>query len=245
MGPLDPVESGDRQVRFAQGGTGHGECVDGVALARMPRRSRAQRAAILAEAERRGWNEVEFVDDAGYSGRSLKRPGIEAALDALKRKKADTLVVAKVDRLSRSLVDFADLMDRSAKEGWALVALDLGVDMTTPTGAMVANVMATFAQFERRLIGQRTKEALAAKRAANLGMRIGRTPEVPAEVIERIRAEHKSEASYAKIADRLNEDGVATAQGGLGRAPWTNLDRSRAWTVAAERGACDWGSRGR
>ena len=174
----------------------------------------AQRGAILAEIERRGWKEVEFIEDAGFSGRSLRRPGIEAALDALKRRKADTLVVAKVDRLSRSLVDFAGLMDRSAREGWALVALDLGVDTTTPTGEMVANVMATFAQFERRLIGQRTKEALAAKRAANPAMPIGRASNVPDAVVERIKAERESGASYAVIADQLTSDRVATAQGG-------------------------------
>ncbi len=174
----------------------------------------AQRSAIVAEVERRGWNDVEFVEDAGFSGRSLRRPGIEATLDALKRKRADTLVVAKVDRLSRSLVDFAGLMDRSSREGWALVALDLGVDTSTPTGEMVANVMATFAQFERRLIGQRTKEALAAKRAANPAMRIGRAPNVPSDVVERITAEYESGTSYAAIADHLTSDRVPTAQGG-------------------------------
>jgi Resolvase, N terminal domain len=67
---------------------------------------------------------------------------------------------AKLDRLSRSLLDFASLMEDARREGWALVILDLGIDTTTPSGEMIANVMATFAQFERRLIGQRTKDAL-------------------------------------------------------------------------------------
>ena len=121
----------------------------------------AQRAAILAEAERRGWQLVDVIEDAGYSGKSMKRPGIAAALDALRQKRADTLVVAKLDRLSRSMLDFAALMDRASHEHWALVALDLGVDTTTPSGEAMANVMATFAQFERRLIAQRTRDALA------------------------------------------------------------------------------------
>ena len=86
--------------------------------------------------------------------------------------RADALVVAKLDRLSRSLLDFAALMEDARKEGWALVILDLGVDTTTPSGEMIANVMATFAQFERRLIGQRTKDALAVKKRQ--GVRLGR-----------------------------------------------------------------------
>ncbi len=84
----------------------------------------AQRSAILAEAQRRGWDEADltFVEDAGFSGKNLDRPGIEAALDALRHRKADTLVVSKLDRLSRSLVDFAGLMDRASREKWAAMA---------------------------------------------------------------------------------------------------------------------------
>src|SRR5271166_5673842 len=75
----------------------------------------AQRTAILAEAERRGWTEadVTFVEDAGYSGRDLHRPGIVAAIDALRHQRADTLVVSKLDRLSRSLVYVAGVMNRA------------------------------------------------------------------------------------------------------------------------------------
>lgn len=174
----------------------------------------AQRAAILAEGQRRGWSETEitFVEDAGYSGKDLRRPGIEAALEALRRRKADTLVVSKLDRISRSLLDFAALMDRASKERWALVALDLGVDTTTPQGEMVANVMATFAQFERRLIGQRTKDALAAKMAA--GVRVGRPRAIAPETVDRIRDERGRGFTLQAIADGLNRDGVPTARGG-------------------------------
>jgi len=89
----------------------------------------AQRTAILAEAQRRGWSETDltFVEDAGFSGKNLDRPGIVAALDALRHRRADTLVVSKLDRLWRSMLDFAGLMDRASRERWALVALDLGV----------------------------------------------------------------------------------------------------------------------
>lgn len=125
---------------------------------------------------------------------------------------ADAIIVAKLDRLSRSMLDFATLMDRAQRQGWGLVALDMNVDTTTPVGEVVANVLAAFAQFERRLIGQRTKDALAAKRAA--GVRLGRPPSVEANVARRIRAERATGATLTQIADGLNRDGLPTPRGG-------------------------------
>ena len=172
----------------------------------------AQRAAILAEAKRRGWRLVEVVEDVGYSGKSRKRPGIETALEALRQKRADTLVVTKFDRLSRSMLDFSRLMDRASRQNWALVALDLALDTSTPAGDMMANVLATFAQFERRLIAQRTRDALAVKRAQ--GVRLGRDRAISPDVAERIRAERASGMTLQAIADGLDQDGVPTARGG-------------------------------
>ena len=131
-----------------------------------------QRAAITAEAERRGFELLAIHEDAGASGKALSgRPGLAHALAAVDQGEADALIVAKLDRLSRSLLDFSELMARSRRRGWALVALDLQVDTTTPAGEMLASILAVFAQFERRLIGQRTREALAVKRsrASNSG----------------------------------------------------------------------------
>jgi DNA invertase Pin-like site-specific DNA recombinase len=172
----------------------------------------AQRAAIGAECERRGWQLVDTIEDRGYSAKDLRRPGIRAALDELKRGDAQGLVVAKLDRLSRSMLDFTAIMARAQRESWALVALDCAVDTTTPAGEAMANVLATFAQFERRLIGQRTREALAAKWAA--GGRLGRPRALPGDVANRIRRERKRGVSLAHIADGLNADGVATGHGG-------------------------------
>src|SRR5207244_12227040 len=105
------------------------------------------------------------------------------------------------------------------KAGWALVALDCAGDTTTPAGGAMASVLATLAQFERRLIGQRTREALAVKRSQ--GVRLGRPPLVPANVISRIKRERKAGKSYARIAAGLNEDRVPTAQGAAAWAPET------------------------
>lgn len=172
----------------------------------------AQRAAIEQECERRGWQLVEAIEDAGYSARNLKRPGIQRALELLRLGEVDALVVAKLDRLSRSMLDFATITAQAQREDWALVALDLAVDTTTPAGEAMANVLATFAQFERRLIGQRTKEALAAKRVA--GVKLGRPRKLSEEVAARIRNERRGGRSFAAIADTLNREGVPTAQDG-------------------------------
>ena len=172
----------------------------------------AQRAAILAEAERRGWHLVEVIEDAGFSGKSLKRPGIATALDALRRHRADALVVAKLDRLSRSLLDLAGLMETATREHWALVALDVNVDTTTPSGKAMASMMGVFAQLERDLIGQRTREALAVKRRE--GVQLGRPRSLPEDVVARIVAERAEGAALQLIADRLTAEGVPGAQGG-------------------------------
>jgi DNA invertase Pin-like site-specific DNA recombinase len=179
----------------------------------------AQQAAIAAEARRRGWTIVETIEDAGYSAKDLRRPGINRALEELKRGRADALVVAKLDRLSRSMIDFTGLMGRATREDWALVALDCAVDTTTPAGEAMANVLATFAQFERRLIGQRTREALAQKKAQ--GVRLGRPPKLPAAVRARIRRRRKAGKTLAAIAEELNREGVPTAHGGAKWYPST------------------------
>lgn len=174
---------------------------------------KAQQSLIEAECQRRGWALIQTFEDAGASGKSLAgRPALADALTDLREHRADALVVAKLDRLSRSLLDFAGLMEQSRREGWSLVILDLGVDTTTPSGEMIANVMATFAQFERRLIGQRTRDALAVKRRQ--GMQLGRPIVVPDAIVARIGAERRQGRSLRAIADGLNTDQVATAHGG-------------------------------
>ena len=142
----------------------------------------------------------------------MKRPGIQAALEALQAGDAKALVAAKLDRLSRSMIDFTAPMATAQKQGWALVALDCAVDTTTPAGEAMANVLATFAQFERRLISQRTREALAVKRSQ--GVRLGRPSTMPRTVVNRIKRERAKGKSFAAIADGLNREGVPTAQGG-------------------------------
>jgi DNA invertase Pin-like site-specific DNA recombinase len=172
----------------------------------------AQRAAIQHECERRGWHILAVIEDAGYSAKDLKRPGVSAALEQLEAKSADGLVVAKLDRLSRSMLDFTAIMAKAQREGWALVALDCAVDTTTPAGEAMAHVLATFAQFERRLIGQRTREALAVKKKE--GIRLGRPPTINPKLARRIRSMRSRGMTLQAICDKLNSDGVPTPRGG-------------------------------
>ena len=172
----------------------------------------AQRRAIAAECRRRGWELVETIEDRGYSAKDLRRPGVKEALRTLEAGEATALVVAKLDRLSRSMIDFTGLMAKAQRQGWALVALDCAVDTSTATGEAMANMLATFAQFERRLIGQRTREALAVKKAS--GVRLGRPPTVPQSVVRRIQRQRARGDSLRAIAASLNRDEVPTGQGG-------------------------------
>jgi DNA invertase Pin-like site-specific DNA recombinase len=191
----------------------------------------AQRLAIVSECERRGWGLAEMVEDGGFSGKSLKRPGISRALELLASREADALIVSKLDRLSRSLLDFAGIVADSQKQGWAMVCLDLGVDTATPQGRMMANVLASFAQFERELIGQRIREALAVKRSE--GVRLGRKRETPDAVVAQIVAERQSGLSFQAIADSLNAASVPTVRGG--RCWWSTSVRKVLLSVDYER----------
>lgn len=174
----------------------------------------AQRTAITAEAERRGWTIVEWFEDAGISGGKgiADRPGLAAAVDAIEAGQASTLVASKLDRISRSVLDTALLTEQARRGGWKLFTCDVAVDTTTPSGEAQAGMMTVFSQYERRLIGQRTREALAEKRAA--GVRLGRPSVLPIEVVQRILDERAAGKSYPTIAAELNSAQVPTARGG-------------------------------
>lgn len=185
--------------------------VDGVGL-------EAQRAAITTECERRGW-QLQRIEEDVLSGKTMKRPGLQAALDACRAGEVDGIVCAKLDRLSRSIMDFATVLEEARKKGFNVVALDLGLDLSSPQGELVGNVIASVAQWERRIIGERTREALAIKRAQ--GVRIGRPVTLPAKVVARIVRERAAGKTLKAIADDLNSSGVPTAQGGKAWYPAT------------------------
>lgn len=176
----------------------------------------SQRAAIIAECERNGWHLAELIEDGGISGKTLNRPGLQKALDLLNKGEADVLMAAKLDRLSRSVKDVCQVGDMAQHYGWNLSLLDARLDTTTPHGRAQLSMMATFAQLERELIGLRTREGLAEKKAQ--GVILGAKPMIEDEtenLILSLRAEGKG---MLAIANELNVRNVPTAKGGTWHA---------------------------
>lgn len=178
----------------------------------------AQRASLTSEAARRGWD-VEVVEDAGLSGKNMNRPGLTSALERLDRGQAQFLMAVRLDRLSRSVADFAAVVDRAKRKDWGLVLLSPNIDTSDAAGRFTANVLASAAQYEHELIGARTREGMAQRKAE--GKHVGRRRSLPVEVVSRITAARAAGLSMAKIADGLNADGVPTAQGGAKWHPST------------------------
>lgn len=125
---------------------------------------------------------------------------------------AEVLVVAKLDRLSRSVLDFANLMDTALHENWSIVVLDFDVDMTTTNGRLITHIMVALAQWERELIGDRTRAGLKAVRAR--GTKVGRKSGVTDDTRRLINGLRTAGQSWQSIADTLTAQRVPTAQGG-------------------------------
>ena len=168
----------------------------------------AQRRAIEAEAERRGWTLIEVIEDVA-SGKNLKRPGIRRALAMLAGSEADGMIVAKLDRLGRDVGDFADLLKLSAKQGWALRLLDLDIDTSDEHGrgggVRRRRLRAGRAQADRRAHPRRARGQAQRRRPA-------RAPGAGKSdaLYRRIRRQRSAGWSLQKIADKLNADGVPT-----------------------------------
>lgn len=178
----------------------------------------AQRTALTDEADRRGWD-LELVADEGLSAKNMNRPGLTSALERLDRGDADSLMAIRLDRVSRSVADFAGLIDRAGRKGWGIVLLSPALDLADPAGRFTANVLASAAQYERELIGARTREGMAQRRAE--GVQLGRRLELDSAVRARILAEHSDGSGWSAIARSLNDDAVPTAHGGVTWYPAT------------------------
>jgi site-specific DNA recombinase len=125
----------------------------------------AQRAKLTAYASLFDLEVVEVIEDAGESAKSLRRPGLQRALDMLKSGKADGIAVAKLDRLTRSVADWQTLIDGyfSERAGKQLFSVADSIDTRTATGRMVLGILMVVSQAERELIGERTTAALRFK----------------------------------------------------------------------------------
>lgn len=138
----------------------------------------AQRETIQRAAEYKRWTVVEWIRDEGRSGKSLERPGIQRALELMEDSGPNVMVVAKLDRLARSALDFLTVVERAKEQEWSLVVLDMGqgdeLDTSSPYGKFTATMMAAVAELERGMIAKRTREAM--RQAKAQGTWVGRAP---------------------------------------------------------------------
>ena len=138
------------------------------------------------------------IETDRLAGRSLRRPGLQAALDACIERRANGIAVTGLDRLSRSLDDLAELFALSREHGFRIVAPAQSLDTATASGALVASVLAEAGSWGRRtLTRERARSAFA-----------------PAEVAARIRAMSRDGATLQAICDALNADNIPTPRGG-------------------------------
>jgi DNA invertase Pin-like site-specific DNA recombinase len=173
----------------------------------------AQLERIRHECGVRGWLLTGKETDV-VSTRARTRPALSRALGALAAGEYDALVVARLDRLSRSVGHFAALLDRADKEGWQLVCLDPSVDTSSPYGRAMAQMASVFAELERSLVSQRTKEGLAAARAAGTFRPGEYGPRVSDEARARILELRELGHSIRRIAVLLSAEGLSPPRGG-------------------------------
>src|SRR5213082_1719955 len=124
----------------------------------------AAEAYILSQ-KQNGWHTLtQRYEDGGFSGASLDRPALKQLLADIQARKVDCVVVYKVDRLSRSLLDFARLLSLFDKRGVSFVSVTQDFNTSTSMGRLTLNILLSFAQFEREIISERTRDKLAAAR---------------------------------------------------------------------------------
>lgn len=125
----------------------------------------AQRARVEAMAVVGGYELIGIEVDAGISASTLERPGLQSALSALEGGAADTLLIVKLDRLTRSVRDLDTLLTTYFAERFCLVSAGESIDTSTAAGRMVLNILMSVSQWEREAIGERTAAAMQHKRA--------------------------------------------------------------------------------
>ena len=121
--------------------------------------------AYIVSQRSQGWTVVsDSYDDGGFSGGNMDRPALRRLLDDIECGCIDCVVVYKVDRLSRSLLDFARIIDRFDKRGVSFVSVTQQFNTSVPLGRLTLNILLSFAQFERDIIGERTRDKIQASR---------------------------------------------------------------------------------
>lgn len=169
---------------------------------------------------------VETIIDAGESAKSLQRPGMEQLLAMVNRKEVDTVIVYKLDRLTRSVKDLAELLDLFDRRGVSLVSVEESLDTASAAGRLVLNIMASVSQWEREVIGERTSMALQYKKqncervgTISFGFKLSddgvhiEPDQGEQDTLNKILEFQKGGMSQRRIANELNRLGYATRRG--------------------------------
>jgi site-specific DNA recombinase len=179
--------------------------------------------AFIASQRHEGWMALDDgYDDGGFSGGNMERPGLRRLLADIEAKRVDIVVVYKIDRLTRSLADFARLVDVFDRNNVSFVSVTQQFNTTTSMGRLTLNILLSFAQFEREVTGERIRDKIAASKAK--GMWMGGVPPLGYDVVERKLVVNPPEAalvrdlfrrygehgSAARIVRELAQEGVTT-----------------------------------
>jgi DNA invertase Pin-like site-specific DNA recombinase len=182
--------------------------------------------AYVASQQAEGWVLVHNrYDDGGFSGATLERPALQRLLADVEAERVDIVVVYKIDRLSRSLMDFAKLVETFDRHVVTFVSVTQSFNTTTSMGRLTLNILLSFAQFEREVIAERIRDKIAASRARGMWMG-GRVPlgyevrdrklvvnQTEAAVVRRIFAGFAELGSGTRLTQVLRAEGVAMKSG--------------------------------
>jgi site-specific DNA recombinase len=186
----------------------------------------AQAEKVRAMAIVQGAELIDVIVDAGESAKSLDRPGMTRLMALVDARQVDTVIIAKLDRLTRSVKDLAELLERFSRRGVSLVSVAESLDTGTAGGRLVLNIMTAVSQWEREAIGERTRDAMSHKRAN--GERVGTVPfgyQLAADglhlemnaaeqsILSRVKELRAAGSTTRKIAEELNRLGFTTRRG--------------------------------
>jgi site-specific DNA recombinase len=197
---------------------------EGVSLA-------AQRAKIDAYALVKDWRVVEVIQD-DMTAKHLRRRGVQRLVALVARRQVGAVIVYKLDRLTRSVKDLNSLVELFDKKGVALVSLQESLDATTASGRLMMKLLASVSQWEREVIGERTRDAMQHLKAQ--GQVYSRPVFDDTATLAQIHTRRASGATYQDIADELTAAGVPTVRGGAW-APATIMGILRRHPLPAQR----------
>ena len=182
--------------------------------------------AFIRSQKHEGWKALpDLYDDGGISGATMERPALERLLSDIEAGRVDTVVVHKVDRLTRALGDFARIVEVFDKKGVSFVSVTQQFNTTTSMGRLTLNMLLTFAQFEREVTGERVRDKIAASKKKGMWMG-GVSPlgydvadrklvvnASEAETVRHIYRRHGDIGSVRALKDELEGDGIVGKHG--------------------------------